>query len=398
MLVLIMETVAILGSHPNLSIAEIVAVLGRNPKKIHKDIALFDGDYEDAGPLMKRLGGTQKLGVVVGCVDSWNENELAAFLAADLIAEHAEGKISYGLSVYDYGAGQARVDDIRKASGPLGLTLKHKLKNEGRGARFVISKEPTLSSVVVTKNRLIEKGAEYMLLVDEGQVTIAKTTAVQDFEDWSARDFDRPRRNAKQGMLPPKLARMMVNFVGKAPHVSVYDPFCGSGTILMEAAMLGVPTLVGSDISGGAVFDTKQNLEWLTKRGVNVGEPNLFTAKATDVLKHLAPGSVDSIVTETYLGMPRKGNESRDDILRAIEYIGHLYEESFAALRDVLKDGGTVVVASPVHFLGDEHVVPDVKSIFEKLGFAEVSLGDEPLVYRREGQLVGRQFFRFRKK
>ena len=34
---------------------------------------------------------------------------------------------------------------------------------------------------------------------------------MQDFEQWGARDYGRPSRDAVRGMLPPKLARMMVN-------------------------------------------------------------------------------------------------------------------------------------------------------------------------------------------
>ena len=56
-------------------------------------------------------------------------------------------------------------------------------------------------------------------------------------------------------MIPPKLARTMINLaVGEndPKSITVFDPFCGTGTILMEGLMVGV-TVMGSDLDHEAV-------------------------------------------------------------------------------------------------------------------------------------------------
>ena len=101
----------------------------------------------------------------------------------------------------------------------------------------------------------------------QGDITIIDgavfvTKAIQPIESLGERDFGRPYRDAKSGMLPPKLAMMMINLAGQSLGATILDPFCGSGTILMEAATIGYTNLMGSDISPKAIDDTRQNFAW----------------------------------------------------------------------------------------------------------------------------------------
>jgi len=64
---------------------------------------------------------------------------------------------------------------------------------------------------VVEQNKLIESGIEFCLIVDKNRVFLGKTLVVQPFKDLSKRDFGRPARDDHSGMIPPKLAQMMIN-------------------------------------------------------------------------------------------------------------------------------------------------------------------------------------------
>lgn len=62
------------------------------------------------------------------------------------------------------------------------------------------------------------------------------------------RDYGRPARDARVGMLPPKLAQIMLNLsVKDEKSGTVLDPFCGTGVLLQEAALAGFD-FIGSDI------------------------------------------------------------------------------------------------------------------------------------------------------
>ncbi|MEK7459251.1 MAG: DNA methyltransferase [Patescibacteria group bacterium] len=391
-----MQRFAILGSHPDLSIAEIHAVTGAIPTDHAGIVALFDEMNGQADVLADRLGGTQKIGNVIGELPSTVDQEtLIEFLASQLEFEHRESKQHFGISVYDFG-NPKKVEDLAAMARKLGLSVKTALKGRNISSRFVMAKEAAISAVGVRKNELITKGAEFVLLAAPGRIVIGTTDAVQDAEAWSARDFGRPRRNAKQGMLPPKLARMMVNMTSvKLEGTTIMDPFCGSGTVLMEAALMGCQKVIGGDIASGAIHDTRENLSWMKRSGVTMPPMDLYVSKAADIGTHVAPNSVDAVVTETYLGNPRQGNETIVQINEAIAYIETLYRESFRGMKNTLKGGAVVLIAAPVHFLGTEMFAPDVETIMTSMGYTSSPLSDNPITYHREGQLVGRRFFRF---
>lgn len=392
-----MHSFALLGSHPTLSLAEIAVVTGQKPSFTHNDVAMYDDLASNLIDLNEQLGGVQKLGVIIGSVPTWNHNDLAEFIANDLASEIPEGKISFGFSVYDSGNTKASIA-ARASTQSLGIEVKNRLKERGRGSRYVISKSPTLSSVVLRSNHLLDRGAEFTLFMREGEITIGKTVAVQDADSWSGRDFGRPRRNAKQGMLPPKLARMMLNLTGIDLETStVLDPFCGSGTILMEAAMLEVKSMIGSDINAEATDDTKINLEWLAAQGVRVPPFKLFPNSAQTVAPNIESGSIDAVVTETYLGRPRKGTETRREVEDAMAYVANLYKEAFAALLPALKTGATLVIAAPVHNFEGDDIGFDARAILEPLGYTHSPLPYEPILYRHADQMVGRRIWRFTK-
>lgn len=395
-----MQRFAILGSHPELSLAEIRAITGATASQSAGITAVFDDMADEPTTLMQRLGGTQKIGHVIGELPTMQGDDADAmieFLASQLEHEHKESKMHFGISVYDFGDTEA-VEALGAQARRIGLSVKNALKARGVSSRFVMAKEAAISAVGVIKNELITKGAEFVLMCGKDRIVIGTTAAVQDAEDWSNRDFGRPRRNAKQGMLPPKLARMMLNMSGhRVAGATVLDPFCGSGTVLMEAAMLGAKKLIGSDIATGAIHDTQHNMSWLKTLGVAVGEVDCFAAKASEVANRIEENTVDLVVTETYLGLPRRGAETETDLEKAVDYIETMYRESFSSMRKSLKEDAGILIAAPVHYLGNKTFEAPVEKIFEELGYWSEPLAAEPLIYHREEQLVGRRFFRFRK-
>ncbi len=392
-----MQSFAVLGSHPDLSLAEIRAVTGLTPSATCYAIAIFDDGMEGHDALVDRLGGTQKLGIIIGTLPRLDHDELAGFLAADLLGNAPDGKMTFGVSVYGFGAAGA-LEPVKTLVDQVAISIKQRLKDAGRSARYVRAKELALGAPIILGNNLITKGAEYVLLLADGLVWVGKTLAVQPFDDWSQRDFGRPRRNAKQGMLPPKLARMMLNLAGNVAGKTVLDPFCGSGTVLMEAAMLKAGKLIGGDIADMAVTDTEANLAWLATRDIDVPEYELHVSPAALLATKLTEAAVDVLVTETYLGRPRRGEETAQDLSSTIDYLTNLYRESFGGLRRTLTKDAVLVIAAPVHeHEGRVYEIP-VAEVLGGVGYVEDPITDQPLLYRHAGQLVGRRILRFRVK
>ncbi len=403
-----MKYAFVLGRESALSTAELLAALKAAEVGFEPKTALYSASIliaETQKPLdtefFHTLGGSIKMAEVLGISTKSLEDDLF-----NVLNNLGGTSLDFGLSLYSLDREPDRTyRSMEYGLKALSLTLKKRLKEGERSVRAVLGDAPALTSVQVDKNKLIEKGGELLLIVGQGALRIAKTVAVQAYEDFSARDFGRPAHDAKSGMLPPKLARMMVNLSGAPKDEPLLDAFCGSGTILTEAADLGYRQLVGSDISEKAVADTKTNCAWIVRernfQGVNL---NVFTSDVKDLPSKLPDGAVSAIVSEPFLGPPLRGDESDQKIhFTYLELMG-LYRRAFNAFSRILKPGGKVVFVFPV--FGTKHA--NILRELEDYGFraegllpavAVEALGAKSstgLSYKRPDQKVGRDIFRFR--
>lgn len=401
-----MQYAFILGREPAISTAEIIAVLnaagvGFDVKESFFSTTVMIATVEKQldADLFHRLGGSIKMARIVK-----ESQNIDADLLKLLEAAAGEKSLDFGLSLYDVGADPVRARMFGKWMKPLSLELKNQLKAGGRSARAVMADGLALTSVQVDKNKLVGKGAEFLILAGAKTTWLARTIAVQAFEDFSERDFGRPKADAKSGMLPPKLARMMINIAAGPLEETLLDPFCGSGTVMNEAASLGYRELLASDISEKAVSDSNDNFDWIVKQRGLRANFSAFTSDVKDITKHIKPGSVSTIVTEPFLGPPLKGDESDQKIhFIYLELMG-LYRRAFDAFSKVLKPGGKVVFVFP--FFGSKHV--NILRELEDYGFRAEGLlpglavtalnarSSTGLVYKRPDQRVGRDIFRFR--
>lgn len=333
--------VFILGREQELAYFELISVLNRyNRQKTGEDFSSNDirisgnlvfanicGDDKEISELIDLLAGTIKIYKIINKIGTDLDKTLIDFINS----KKPTTKINYGISSFNDSFDLNRIKR-------LGFSIKNKLKNKV-SVRFVESnKEKELSSIVALKNKLIDSGIEYGLFQD----SIGVLVALNNPEEWSKRDYEKPCFDKYSGMTPPKLARMMVNLaIGQIESTKykarnskqilnqnelnskpsdfgfrnsdlrplVTDPFCGSGNILLEAMLLGCD-VVGSDISEKAVTDTKKNIEWLINEyKVESNKVHkLFRADTTNYdFKQLAISNVPLvIVTEPFLGEPKK--------------------------------------------------------------------------------------------
>lgn len=367
-----MRYVVVFGKTPKLSQAELehlLSVWGIGFKLVGQADFVYIYDLEaDPGNLWSRLGGTIK---VIGVTPREDKPPLP------------EGKISFGVSIY--GGGNAREKrDIE-------IQIKDKLRSLGRNSRFVRSDGLAISSGTVTREKLLEKGFEWVRCHAGKEIYEGNTVWVQPIEEFAARDQARPVRDAKVGMLPPKLARIMVNLAATSkPETAsgpIYDPFCGTGTILQEALLLGYEA-AGSDLEPRMVEASITNLKWLRELKNGLGAPLEVVARAADV----SPGSqLEAVATEGYLGPPI----SRVPSLEAIRMLGkeldRLYKGFWKAYEPALGPGKRVVVCLPI-FIRDGQ--PIRLNNVDSFGNPSYNL-EGSYDYYRDGQVVGRQIMVF---
>lgn len=370
-----MKLLFILGNHPDLSLAELRTVLESEPLVREREYAVFETNQSPLA-LQERLAGTIKVAEILGETTFISDWELAQDLQ-QFIPEQ-DGKVIFGVSAY----GEA-VKPMR-----IGLELKKFLRARGVKVRLVTSSNKQLSAADLLKNKVLEHGFEFLLFQKGKQVLVARTIAFQPLETWTSYDMERPVRDMKRGMLPPKLARLMVNLSGTNTSSTLLDPFCGTGTILEQAGLIGVTNLIGSDIDPAAINATRENFAHF-KLPMN---PILRVSAAKNIHALVELHSVTHIVTEPFLGKRRSGREPRHELTKQIEELELLYAESFAGIKRVLAPGATIVVSLPRHYLG-ELALPDrfIESI-ERVGYKK----EFESLYRHKDQSIGRNIVRFR--
>lgn len=383
-----MHYYAILGNFPELSALELER-LGITTEWHSGHIARL------AEPIdIDRLGGTIKIAEY--CITLKRDlSDLRSL--QDIIQAIAESgdKLHFGFSIY---AGSEDITEqvishYSKKFRTYGIDWKKQMRQAGHSSRYVESKEPALSSVIVRKEKLLDQKTDFCIIIEKNTIQVGRTITVQDYASFSERDYGRPQRDHESGMLPPKVARMMVNIANPDINDVIVDPFCGSGTVLQEALLIGCKNIVGSDISKKAIEDTEKNLQWLFANDLvpnqKRNETKLFVRDVKNIRNILQPNSVDCIVGEGYLG-PVRPNKT-DKIYRQMT---KLYSEALPILDSVLKPGGRIVLAIPAwkRFTGIESLPLDTI-----LNNTDLQSFHEPIIYGREHARVIRQIIFLKK-
>lgn len=401
------KTVCILGRQPALGLAELESVYGANHIKQIRGAALLDIAAEEIN--FKQLGGTIKVARILAEVDSTSWNKLSQYLI-NKIPEHLQhlpaGKFTLGLSVYELKVG---VNDINK----IGLTIKNIIKQSGRPVRVVPNKALALNSAQVLHNRLTHKGAWELIYIKSGNKTLlAQTMFVQDIEAYGARDHKRPARDARIGMLPPKLAQIIINLAAGLPETQtdkrwdsddglgrflVLDPFCGTGVILQEALLMGY-SVYGTDIDPRLVEYSTKNIQWLVKNNPKIeGKVNIEQADATSYRW----SAFSTVASEVFLGRPLSKFPS-DAVLKQIISDANIIIKKFLQnLATQLKENQRLCIAVPAWRQSNGSIIklPLIDHLTD-MGYNYLDLKSvrrEDLIYYREDQIVARQLLRLKK-
>jgi tRNA G10 N-methylase Trm11 len=383
--------IAILGRQPAISIAELEQVYG--DVSWFSDIsALVNADYID----ITRLGGSQKAGTVVLQVPGrdWRAASLKIVQHYANAWAKQEGKITLGISAYGFSEGPR---DIQKT----GLVLKGKLKQTGTSLRLVPNQESVLSTATSHHNKLGLSENKVELIVVKGQsgIVIAESSGAQNITALAARDQGRPKRDAFVGMLPPKLAQIMINLAGplKAGSGSplsqprLLDPFCGTGVILQEAGLMRY-AVYGTDLAEKMIRFSTENLKWIAEKD------NLtlhVTLKEGDAMTTTWDMPIDAVVAEGYLGQPFSAPPSNSKLVEVRGNTNHIMSEFLKNLAGQIATGTPVVVAVPAWKDSDGHFthLPLITKV-EELGYRYVEMRTvrpDQLLYFRPDQVVARE-------
>ena len=378
--------ITILGRQPEIGIAELERIYGSRDTRWFSDIsAVIDSDDFD----FNRLGGSQKAGrVTMEVAGNWQQVSRKIISEYGGVWANHNGKLTLGISAYGF---DAPARDVQKT----GIILKKKLRDYGVSVRLIPNAEPALNSATSHHNKLGLAGNKVELIVvraSSGKVIVAESIGAQNITAIAARDQARPKTDAFVGMLPPKLARIMVNLaLGKNSNRRVLDPFCGTGVVLQESLLLDNDAY-GTDLSQKMVDYSTVNLQWLTEK---YSLSKKFTIEFGDAMNHAWTGDIDAVVAETYLGQPFSAPPSPTKLTEVRGNCNHIISTFLSNIHQQLQPGTTLCLAVPAwrDTAGRFTHLPLINNL-ERLGYSSASLTTvrpEQLLYYREDQVVARQ-------
>ncbi len=391
-------------------------------------VELSDEDplVRDLHATLQRIGGTMKICKIYQVFDRDPQFEELVEKSYDGVHSHIMSlkKVLCGVSTYNL--------HERHNSLPTNFlkVFKKYLAELGYTSRYLNKSNANLASAAALDEDIIHKGVEFNFASIEGKFYGAYTVAAQDFRIYAKRDYNKPYRDNQAGMLPPKLAQMMINMgeglvknIENAQNAGttrytrlLYDPFCGSGSILMESLLCGI-NCIGSDIRFETVDGAQTNCDWVQKEFEGPAKHSTYETFEQDVTA-MNPQAIEQkyhptmIVSESFLGPYFKKKPTAEEMRVVQKNLGDLYKKAiqkFAALNI------PIVFAIAAHKHGIEYIWNEAIEIAIAEGHLKYAplipnwilkrftpeealtkgyaLDRRTLIYDRDDQLVAREIF-----
>lgn len=386
----------LLGSAPELSWWELSRTLpiNTNLSRLSSHVAAVSHLPKSISPqdLIETLGGIVKIAHVLAALPD-NQPTTATQAIVEQLLVIDQNRIEFALA--EWGR-----DHLPKLDP---FEVKELLTDAGRSVRFRTGPRVGISAAIT----LHQSSVQEMVIATTDQGTyLASTVAVQNIDQWQKRDRQKPFAQHRRGLLPPKVARMLVTgAIGPAlleqnlGAVSLWDPFCGSGTILMEGMVLGITAQYGSDLDQVSVEGTQRNLVWLQgvlkNQSTESAMPTVFQADATNMQSPpFVAESISHLVTEPFLGKPTPQASQVPNIKRGLE---KMFRGAFKQWRTWLKPGATVICIIPkwsVEKNGRQHEVT-LHELIDFIGTIGYTTASGPIVYARPNAIVQREIWQF---
>ena len=292
-------------------------------------IAVFHAARFDPDRL-KALAGAHKCASLVAVLDSpsGDQDSLAELMSLYLDEKSNVSLSAYGVEDDDY---EELVRSMLDGLRGLGLRKVRLLRPKGN---------ELLSEKVLTRRALDVVTFPYHDGFALGP-TVWVPNSVSMRQSGTHRPIPRP-----EIALSPRLARTLLNLSGLKQGQTVLDPFCGSGTILVEALKRSLRCL-GLDSRASRVQEARENLRWaiggVTDRGFDIRKGD-----ARELPRMLRGTKVDAIVTEPLLLPSLTARPKTSTAEGLIHNTASVYNDALASMAESIQPGGRIVVVVPV--------------------------------------------------
>ncbi len=330
---------------------------------------------------LDRLGGTIRMGKVLG--EFFSKEELVQAIFEHTTQETPDEK-RCKLGISTFGTGNDFLQSM------LGKTRGFFEKNE-ISLRIENVGTKSLTSGQIFERKILKKGFEFLIWQNGNSFLLASTVANQNLRNYVLRDRAKTFRDAKMGMLPPKLAQILINLADPKTGETVIDPFCGSGTVNAEAAIMGYKT-VGSDLSEKNVKGAIENFAFLAEKFRYDPQSGAFFE--SDAVEFPWDKHAKAIMaTEGWLGHNFTHKPTKEEIQRNSQLVIDMWSDVF---KNMKKSGPRRIALCIPAWQYERRYISFHEKIFAKIskhGYTPLALfgGKPTFLYAREGAFVARE-------
>ena len=326
------DELALVLSFGRLSVLEVCTVLGRSVSQAEAPSERIAVIRADRPPIQRipELSGVHKCAPLKSKIDSPG-GDLKDLV--DLMSAHLEPKSNVSLSGYDV-AGDDYEDLVRSMLDGI----------RGAGFKKVRLLRPQ-GNELLSERVLSREALDVIAFPYRDGFGLGPTAWVPDSTSIRQRGTHKPAAHPDIA-LSPRLARTLVNLADLRPGQTLLDPFCGSGTILIEAYSKSLRCL-GLDSMASRVQDARENLKWyaggVAERGYDIRKGD-----ARELPRMLHGTKVDAIVSEPLL-LPRLDARPKTSTAQAmINESAKVYNDALASMAGSIQPDGRIVVVVPV--------------------------------------------------
>jgi len=354
-----MKYLFVLGRNPKLSIEEVKSFVKRTNNKILDESVRENGlllDLEktiDAGTV-DFLGGTLSIGIVLCNLKDIDKKEI-----------YFGTKNKFNYVVWNF---SDNTEDISQY-----------LKKRFRSEKLKVT-EKKFTGIIRTQEESIIKKSSSNLINEEYFVfddLFGKIVQKCDYKEIEKRDMQKPVRREDLS-ISPRLAKMMINLSEVKEKEILLDPFCGIGSILIEALNMDI-NVIGIDRDREAINGALKNIEWFKFSKDNYKLMNNDSGK-------IKIKSSDVFVSEPDFGKTLRKTPNKKDAENMIREFEKLMINVLNNIKKSIL--GRFVFTTPCISIGRSRVECNFAKICERTGL-KLEEGF-PIQEFRKGQIVGR--------
>ncbi len=315
-----------------LSVLEACTVLGGDVVKVETpcERVCVTTLQQHAASLIPRLSGVHKVAPLTEVVDAGHPTPS---VLVETIANHFNEVPTLSLSGYD--VAEDAYDDLVRS-------LLDEFRGKGfRKTRLLRPRGNELRAEDVLSRR----STDVVVFPYRGGYGMGPVSWVPDSLKMRERGTGKPIPRSEISM-SPRLASVLLNLAGLSPGKTVLDPFCGSGTILVEALIRSYRCL-GLDANAKRVKDARRNLSWAASR-LKRPDYDVRVGDARNLSAAMGRTKVDAVVTEPLLLPTLEARPKTSTASALVEGAGDVYADALASMADFLSPGGRIVVVVPM--------------------------------------------------